>query len=106
MKIGADKVAEYQHGDVTVFVRAKASAADKVLVESMAKAATRDLLEGNRPKLSRNVAMLFVCGWHGVQTQSGHDVPYSWAALEAVLEPEVVDDLGKFACRVVDILQQ
>ena len=105
MKIPDEQVAAFPAGQgAVVFVRCRADALDKVLFEALTKSAARALIAGENPKLSRDLARLFVCGWAGV-TFEGYAVPYSWQLLEAVFPNDVLAELHKFVAQSVDILK-
>jgi hypothetical protein len=104
MEIKQGLIARFAYKDASILVRAKASDIDRKVFEAMKQGALRTLLEGGSPRISRDMASLFVYGWEGVEL-AGRPVPYSWPLLEQVMEPEAVDELAKFVSQTVDILK-
>jgi len=105
MELDPGTVVLFHVDDAVVFVRAKANELDHVLFDALMKRATRELIAGGTPSLSRDLAKLFVCGWDGVSC-GGRPVPYSWQVLESAMGREIVDRLAKFVADNVDILKK
>jgi hypothetical protein len=105
MKIGVNQIAEFKTSDVTIFVRTTATKSDKALVDALAQRALKGQLSGEALHFTRYITDIFVCGWSGVQTESGLDLPFSYAALELLMGENGMKELGKFVARTVDILK-
>lgn len=105
MEINSDAVAAFPYGDMVVYVRRRADEVDRAVFDALTKSAARALLVGETPRLSRDLARVFVCGWAGVMFGQ-REVQYSWQLLEAVLPQDVQKQLHQFVLANVDILKQ
>ena len=98
-------VAQFPVGDAVVFVRCRATALDRSIFDALVGQASKELIRGGAPRISRDLAQLFVCGWNGM-TVGGRPAPYSWSILEEVLPPDAALALERFVAESVDILKQ
>ena len=95
----------YVGPNACIFVRTKANDLDKVIFNQLVKDAARELINGGSPRISKDLARLFICGWSGFNS-GDHFVPYSWDLLEATIPADEIRPLEKFVAANVDILKQ
>src|SRR5579872_646364 len=95
MEISRENIAEFHHEDVAIYVRAKANELDKALFDALTHRLIKEVIAHQKPRIGRDLAQLFVCGWSGV-TIGGSPVAYSWALLEEALPPSVMSALETF----------
>ena len=105
--------AELKIADVCLFVRTRATIADKLALERIESRGAARLRAGDGSAevlawMGEQMARLFVDGWSGV-TVDGQAVPYSFDRLmdgfPAAMAAELIPKLSQFIAENVDVLK-
>ena len=107
MELVKDTPARFEHSDLVLLVKTKASVGDKMAVEQLLANIRNARTIDNLPKTGKELVRLFVVGWEGV-TQDGKPVPFQYdllySGLPAALADTLMPALYKFIQANVDIL--